>query len=1846
MKKFYFLLLAVLAGTAIYAQVGKQATAALSSVNRASVITPIPGSGRRACSPIPTKDGIAINPQVKVLPNKDFIKVSRQGYTGSSNFTAAGCNDLIVDGSFENGGIPSTTWPIQTSTNFGTPLCDNASCGTGGGASPPRTGLIWAWFGGFGGAETATLGQTVTILPGNATLTYWMRIGTVNAPFTDVFTVKVDGTVVQTFTEPAVAEAAYTQRTVNLNAYANGAAHSIVFSYVGTTTGIASFVVDDVQLINCNASNADLSITKTDGVTTYNPGGSTTYTIVASNAGIDAITGATVTDNFPAAITSAAWTAAYAGGASGPASGAGNINATVNLPVGGTATFTAVCTISAAATGSLSNTATIASPTLGVDPVPGNNSATDTDTQGAALTCGWTASTVYPIPVMDEPVVTVGTNMYTFSGVTNAALVATSYKFDGTTWSTIAALPVAVEFASAVTDGTNIYIMGGVNGAGNAVKTLRRYNVATNTYTNLAAFNTNVWGATAAYLNGKIYKFSGNTNTGVTNVLEIYDIATNTWTAGAAYPLSLGFVNCFVSGNFIYAAGGIDAAATPNPSLKTYRYDPATNTWNDAAIADLPATRWGGASALYNGQGLIAGGFVGGANDVNISTSAIVWDPTANAWSTIPSMLAERARMGGAVLNNSFYVVGGASIAEALTFIGTNNNQKYSVARATISYPASPYCSSAGTIPVTQTGTTGGTYSSTAGLSINATTGDINAGTSTAGTYTVTYTIAAAGPCPGFVTTASVTITAAPSATISYAGSPYCSNAGTANVTQTGTAGGTYTSTAGLVISSSTGAVTLGTSTAGTYTVTYTVAAAGGCAAFTTTASITITAPPSATINYPGSPYCQSAGTATVTQTGTAGGVYSSTAGLVISSSTGTVTLGTSTPGTYTVSYTLAAAGGCAAVTATASISITATPNATISYPGSPYCPGAGTANVTQTGTTGGTYSSTAGLVINAATGAVTLGTSTPGTYTVTYTIAAGGGCASFSTTASITISNTTTATISYAGSPYCSNAGTATVTQTGTSGGTYTSTAGLIINAATGAVTLATSTPGTYTVTYTIAAAGGCSAFTTTTSITITAAASATINYTGSPYCQSAGTATVTQTGTGGGTYSSTAGLIINAATGAITLGTSTPGVYTVTYTIAAGGGCAAVTATAPVTITATPNATISYAGSPYCQSGGTATVTQTGTAGGTYSSTAGLTISASTGTVTLGTSTLGTYTVTYTIAAAGGCAAFTTTASITIGAAPTATISYAGSPYCQSAGTASVTQTGTAGGAYSSTAGLVINAATGAVTLGTSTPGTYTVTYTIAAAGGCATFTTTASITITATPNATISYAGSPYCQSAGTANVTQTGTAGGTYSSTAGLVINAATGAVTLGTSTAGTYTVTYTVAAAGGCAAFTTTASITITATPNATISYAGSPYCQSAGTATVTQTGTAGGTYSSTAGLIISASTGTVTLGTSTPGTYTVTYTVAAAGGCAAFTTTASITITATPNATINYPGSPYCAGTGTAAVTQTGTAGGVYSSTAGLVINAATGAVTLGTSTAGTYTVTYTVAAAGGCAAFTTTASISIGSLSTAPTGATANPAALCAPATVTLTAVGGTPGAGGVYKWYAGSCGGTPVGTGVTITTTISATTTFYVRIETPCDMTTCASVTVNVYPQPVVVLSVASGLPAPGQTNPGHPSGLYTTISPAGNYTYVWTLNGSVISANGPTITPANGLFTDFGTYAVTATNTATGCSASSNAVTVTDIAGDRGHLFITPNPAHSNIDIHYYSSTTGTQARTVSLFTATGQRLMNVAYTPSGTYGNMTLDISMLPPGTYIVVLLDGANKKIASAGLVKL
>ena len=133
---------------------------------------------------------------------------------------------------------------------------------------------------------------------------------------------------------------------------------------------------------------ADLSITKTDGVTSVVPGTSTTYTIMVRNQGPSTVSGANVSDPLPAGVITATWTATASSGGgvvTGPSSGTGALATTVNLPAGASVTFTFTVLVSPSATDTLNNTATVSPPAGVTDPDPTNNSATDTDTLTQAL---------------------------------------------------------------------------------------------------------------------------------------------------------------------------------------------------------------------------------------------------------------------------------------------------------------------------------------------------------------------------------------------------------------------------------------------------------------------------------------------------------------------------------------------------------------------------------------------------------------------------------------------------------------------------------------------------------------------------------------------------------------------------------------------------------------------------------------------------------------------------------------------------------------------------------------------------------------------------------------------------------------------------------------------------------------------------------------------------------------------------------------------------------------------------------------------------------------------------------------------------------------------------------------------------------------------------------------------------------------------------------------------------------------------------------------------------------------------------------------------------------------------
>jgi len=181
-----------------------------------------------------------------------------------------------------------------------------------------------------------------------------------------------------TFVGPDGTAATYFTSGASLNQF-SGNRYLKYRALLSTSNSSSTPTLNDATVCYTAPPSADLSIGNTDGVTSVNAGGTTTYTLVAGNAGPSNVTGAIVADTFPSSLT-CTWTCAASSGSSCPASGSGSINSSVNLLSGGSATFTATCSISAAASGTLTNVATISAPNGVADAATANNSASDADT--------------------------------------------------------------------------------------------------------------------------------------------------------------------------------------------------------------------------------------------------------------------------------------------------------------------------------------------------------------------------------------------------------------------------------------------------------------------------------------------------------------------------------------------------------------------------------------------------------------------------------------------------------------------------------------------------------------------------------------------------------------------------------------------------------------------------------------------------------------------------------------------------------------------------------------------------------------------------------------------------------------------------------------------------------------------------------------------------------------------------------------------------------------------------------------------------------------------------------------------------------------------------------------------------------------------------------------------------------------------------------------------------------------------------------------------------------------------------------------------------------------------------
>lgn len=260
---------------------------------------------------------------------------------------------------------------------------------------------------------------------------------------------------------------------------------------------------------------------------------------------------------------------------------------------------------------------------------------------------GWAQWATYaPMPTAKWGLGVVGHNGLLYATTGNGVFAHEAYNPLTNTWTSLAPIPVAVAYPAMAAYGGKVYVIGGtvVSTWQNIVQI---YDIATNTWSTGANTLTTRMGGTAVAYNGRIYLATG-WNGALMNSLEIYDIVSNTWTSGANAPTARYQTRSALIGGRMYIIGGY----TSNYIGLNESYDIATNTW--ATHAPMPTARYLHAAGSDGVQMYVGAGYSGAASGAFQS-----YNPVSNSWTLLPNVPTPRYRVDGAYLNGCFYVAGG-----------------------------------------------------------------------------------------------------------------------------------------------------------------------------------------------------------------------------------------------------------------------------------------------------------------------------------------------------------------------------------------------------------------------------------------------------------------------------------------------------------------------------------------------------------------------------------------------------------------------------------------------------------------------------------------------------------------------------------------------------------------------------------------------------------------------------------------------------------------------------------------------------------------------------------------------------------------------------------------------------------------------------------------------------------------------------------------------------------------------------------------------------------------------------------------------------------------------------------
>jgi hypothetical protein len=221
-----------------------------------------------------------------------------------------------------------------------------------------------------------------------------------------------------------------------------------------------------------------------------------------------------------------------------------------------------------------------------------------------------------------------------------------------------------VRYAHAQCDGDpdRFYVISGVNGFFGLSTAIQRFDASTNSWTSLAPIPEGGEGMTGICYAGRIHVFGGDG----TDRHFIYDTTTDSWSTGAPLPRTLVMGAAAGWAGKIYVAGGDNDFFIGGVSDEVNVYDVASDTWTGTASPMPFATGFAGFAQagpyLY-----VVGGWNNDSPDTNVA-AAQRYDLRTDTWSTGPNLAFPRSDLALAATDVALYAIGGDADVEGDDF--------------------------------------------------------------------------------------------------------------------------------------------------------------------------------------------------------------------------------------------------------------------------------------------------------------------------------------------------------------------------------------------------------------------------------------------------------------------------------------------------------------------------------------------------------------------------------------------------------------------------------------------------------------------------------------------------------------------------------------------------------------------------------------------------------------------------------------------------------------------------------------------------------------------------------------------------------------------------------------------------------------------------------------------------------------------------------------------------------------------------------------------------------------------------------------------------------------------------